>query len=261
MTRIATIAGIVWLEMLRRKDVYVLFILSTVILTTLVSLDVFGLGGLVRYVKDIGLLMAWVFGWVLAVTISSRELPREESRGTVFSLLAKPVSRFEVVTGKWLGAWTTVLAATLVFYALIAGVVLLKGGSFGVFTLAQGFVLHALVLAIVTATGILFSTRLTHDAAAALTYVLTGTSFLLLPKIPGYLASQAGVRSTLLLVLYHALPHFEVFDMRKRMVHDYGPLPPLPFTGIVLYGVLVVAVLLLLAWLAYRSKWFARGDL
>ena len=44
MTRILTLAWLVWLEMIRRKDIYVLLILLTAFLVTLMTLDLFGLG-------------------------------------------------------------------------------------------------------------------------------------------------------------------------------------------------------------------------
>ncbi len=112
MTRVWILARIVWLEMLRKKDIYVLFILLAALLVAMISLDVYGLGQVSGYVKEIGLLGAWILGWILAINTSVRQLPQEENRGTVFPLLAKPVSRFELVLGKWLGAWVVVCAAT-----------------------------------------------------------------------------------------------------------------------------------------------------
>jgi Cu-processing system permease protein len=259
MTRAGTIARVVWLNLLRRKDVYVLFILLGVLLVTLVSVNVFGLGRVAGYVKDIGLLTTWVFAWVLAVTVTARELPQEEARRTIFPLLAKPVTRAELIVGKWLGAWSAVSAATLAFYLLLALVALLMGGPFHPATLAQGFLLHAAALAVVCALALWFSARLNPDAAITLTFVLTGAAFLVVPRVPALLVRQAGTGGDALLLLYHVLPHFEVFDLRQRMVFDLGPLPPATFATVLLYGASLAALFLLLAWLAYRHKRFQRG--
>src|SRR3989339_2045007 len=115
MMRVLTIAHTVWLGIIRKKDIYVLLILLSTLLLALVSLNVFGLGGTVRYVKDLGLLAAWFFSWILAVNLSSRELPGEETNGTVFPLLAKPITRAELIAGKWLGTWTATTVATIGF--------------------------------------------------------------------------------------------------------------------------------------------------
>lgn len=261
MNRLLTIAQVVWLEMLRRKDVYVLFILLGATLALLVSLNVFGLGAVTGYVKDVGLLMVWVLGWVLAATVSSRELPQEETRRTIFPLLAKPVTRFDLVAGKWLGSWTVVCAAVLCFYVLIQVLVTAMGGRLSPAAMLQGYILHALALGLVCGIGLLFSTRMNHDAAATLTFVLTGASFLVAPRVPELLTKQQGIAGDALLVLYHALPHFELFDIRQRIVHDYGPVSAGTFVQIALYGLAVTSCLLLLSWMAYRRKHFSRGSM
>lgn len=261
MTRIRAVAAIVWLGMLRRKDMYVMLLLLGALLAVLVSLDIFGLGGAVGYVKDIGLLMAWVFSAILTVTVSTRELPQEEARGTVFPLLAKPISRFELIAGKWLGCWSIAAAATMAFYLLVATIVGSKGGGFDLTTLAQGFALHACALGILAGIGLLFSCRLNQDAAAALTYIAAAVSALVVPKVPQLAVAASGPAGWALTAVYHLMPHFELFDMRTRLVHDFGPVRWGTFCAAAAYGVCLTLAFVLLAWLAYRRKRFARGDM
>ena len=261
MKRSWTVSTIVWFEMLRRKDIYVLFIMLAALLVAMIALDVFGLGQVTGYVKDIGLLAAWLLGWILAVNTSIRQLPQEEMRGTIFPLLAKPVTRLELIVGKWLGAWVVVVTATLFFYLATWGIVALKGGAFNPLTLLQAFVLHVMALAVLVAIGIAVSTRLNADAAAATTYVLTGAAFAIVPNIPVLLTVTPGFRGTLLTGLYYLLPHFELFDLRRRLVHDWGPAGGFTMAGVVLYGVLLTVGFLLLAWIGYRRKRFSRGEM
>ncbi len=263
MTKVLCITRIVWLDMLRRKDVYVLLILLGALLTALVSLNIFGLGGLVVYVKDVGLLATWGFGWILAVHIACRCLPQEEQRGTIYALLAKPVTRLQLVVGKWLGAWSVTCAATLAFYALLTAMVVFQGGTAALdgAVLIQGVLLHGAVLAILCALGLLFSTRMHQDAAATLTYVLSFAAFIILPRMPGLMARASGWHGTLVSIVYHLLPHFEIFDMRKRMVHDWGAVNGATFLTVLLYGAVYTALLLAIAWLAFRKKRFSRENL
>lgn len=261
MRRTVVIAQTVWLQMLRRKDVYVLLILMGAMLVTLISVDMFGLGGAVRYVTETGLLLAWLFGWILSVNIAARELPTEESRGTLFPLLAKPVTRLHLVAGKWLGAWTAVAASLLGFYALVTLTVLARGRLLDLTALLQGYLLHAGAVGVIAAIAILFSTRLTHDAAASIAYVLTAASFLVVPRVPEFAARESGFYAHALLLFYNVLPHFEVLDMRKRIVHGYGPAPWSVFFLSLLYAALFVSLLLALSWLAYHRKRFTRGKL
>ncbi len=259
MLKIRTIAAAVWLEILRKKDLYVLLVLLSVLLITLVSLNIFGLGGMTRYIKDIGLLLAWIFGLVLAIHISSRELPQEETSGTIFPLLARPITHAEIIIGKWLGTWSIVVVATLCFYILVTGVTIGMGGAINVLATVQGFILHATLLGVISAIALAFSTRLNSDAAATLSFVICGVSFLVVPRIPNLPVHQQGFSGNALLFLYNILPHFEIFDMRKRIVHDYGPMPTTVCALVVLYGIVLIALTLFVAFLLYRKKRFSRG--
>jgi ABC-type transport system involved in multi-copper enzyme maturation permease subunit len=261
MIRIRTVAVCVWRELLRRKDIYVVLILGSVMLLTLVSLNIFGLGGMVRYVTDVGLTLSWVFGWVLAIHVTARELPQEEARGTIFPLLSRPITRGELIVGKWLGTWSSVAAATLVFYLLVCLLTVGLGGHLDAVSALQAYALHAVALGILSATALAFSTRFNSDAAAALTFTLTGAAFLVLPRVPALLVHQKGFSGGAMLALYHVLPHLELFDMRKRVVHEFGALPSGTWIGIMIYGLVWTALILLLAYLAYRKKRFSRGAL
>lgn len=261
MIRIWALAGLAWLEVARRKDIYVLFLLVASLLAGVVSLDIFGLGGMAGYVKDAGLMAAWILGWILAVGTAVRQLTQEEARGTVFVLLSKPVSRLEVVLGKWLGAWLMVTAVVGCFYLAVWLAAVLKGGAFDWVCIVQAFLLHGMAIGLVAAIGVAFSTRLGADAAATLTYLVTGAAFLILPRVPSFLVDDQGGSGVVMQVMYYLLPHFELFDLRRRMVHEWGPADWGVVTSLMLYGVLWIAAVLSLAWAGYRHRRFSRGSL
>lgn len=261
MMQILTLAALVWLEIIRRKDVYVLFILLLAFLVTLMALDLFGLSQAVTCLKEIGLLLTWIGSWILAVSISARELPQEERARTIFPLLAKPVNRVQLLLGKWLGAYLAAGVATFAFYALLTSVVMLRGGTFGAFTLFQAWLLHLGFLGIITALGLAFSTRCNADAASALTYVVTLAAWLLLPRVPDLVLKVPPVTQQALMALYYALPHLELFDLRRRLVYGWGPAPVAALLGTLAYGLLMAGVFLTLGALAYRKKRLSHGEL
>ena len=261
MTRVRTLAAVVWMETLRRKDLYVLLILLLALLAVLTSVNVFGLGAVARYMLDVGLLFAWLFSIVLATGVAARQLPHEEARGTIYPLLAKPILRSELLVGKWVGVWTAAAAATGMFYLAVLLAAAARGGTVQAGCLAQALALHLTGLGCVTALAIAFSTRMTSSAAAAMTYVVTGAAFLLGPRVPELLAHESGFHAAGLLFAYYALPHLELFDLRQRLVHDWGPVPWGTALGIIGYGAIWIALLLLAGWLAYRGKRFRRGYL
>lgn len=259
MTRILTTARIVWLEMIRRKDLYVLLILLLTMLFVLMSLNIFGLGSVVRYVKDIGLLFAWLFSIVLAVNSAARQLPQEESKRTIYPLLAKPIRRGELIVGKWLGSWSITAVSTTAFYVLVSLIVKLRGGNIEMMTLLQAWLLHLGALGMITGIGLMFSTRMTYGAAASLSYIFVAAAFLVVPRVPTLVVHEEGFAMAGLLVLYYAFPHFELLDMRQCLVHEWGAAPWSVIGVVLAYAAVWVLLLLLLTWLGYRKKAFKRG--
>ena len=247
--------------MVRRKELSVLLILLATLLAGLLSFDVFGLSQVTGYVKDMGLLAIWVLAWILAVNTSVRQLPQEEQRGTLFPLLAKPVSRLTLIIGKWLGVWTITCLSLLCFYLTVWLAVWIKGGAFHVATLLQAILLHAAALALISSLGLAFSTRLNRDAATVTTYLITAAAFLLLPRVPAMLVEAKGVTSYALFTVYYLFPHFELFDLRRRLVHDWGSVHGIVLAEILVYATLMTMVFLALAWLGYRKRRFSRGDI
>lgn len=261
MRQILTLASVVWIEMIRRKDLYVLLVMMAALLGWLVSFDVFGLTGVVGYIKDMGGLAVWILAWILAINTSVRQLPQELQQGTLFPLLAKPVSRLNLILGKWVGAWTLSCLALLCLILTLCMGVCIKGGRFDPMTLFQAVLLHAAALALICAIGIVLSTRMNRDAASVTTYVVTGAAFLILPKVPAMLVGAPPLTSTALYLVYYLFPHLELFDLRRRLVHDWGCIPWSTAAGLIAYAALMTLALLTLAWLGYRKRHFSRGDI
>lgn len=259
MSKIFTLAGVVWLEMLRRKDLSVLLILLASLLAGLLSFNVFGLSQVTGYVKDMGLLAVWILAWILAINTAVRQLPQEEQRGTLLPLLAKPVSRLTLILGKWMGAWTVTSLALVCFYMTVCLAVWIKGGRFHAATLGQALLLHTAALGLITAIALALSTRLNRDAASVITYLFTGASFLLLPRVPAILMETHSVAGFALTSIYYLFPHFELFDLRRRLVHDWGACSWLIVAELLVYAALMTGLFLALAWLGYRKRRFSRG--
>ncbi len=261
MSRIFIIAYISLLEMVRRKDAYVLLILILAMLIALSSLNIFGLGGLVVYVKEIGLLAIWIVSWFLTAVTAARQIPEEERNKTIFPLLAKPVTRIEFVLGKWFGAVFASLFATILFYIVLFLFVFFKGSAFSFLPTLQAIILHFWFLGLISALAILFSTKLNADAAITLTMIVSGAAYTLLPRVPDLLFTADGLQYDGLLVLFYLLPHFELFDFRRRMVYDSEPISWLNWLGIQGYAMIFIVLFLLLAWMVYKNKRFSRGSI
>ena len=77
MNNIFAVAGIVVKELYRRKDFYVLFILTIVICLIMASVNIFSDNQIIRYLKELCLLLIWVSSLVIAITTTARQIPAE----------------------------------------------------------------------------------------------------------------------------------------------------------------------------------------
>ncbi len=73
--RINAIAGVVIRELARRKDFYVLFILTAAVTLLAGSASFFNDDRIVRYLKELCLLFIWVSSLVIAITIAALQVP------------------------------------------------------------------------------------------------------------------------------------------------------------------------------------------
>src|SRR6478736_7349923 len=116
MNSIFAISGVVIKELYRRKDFYVLFVLTLLITLLVGAMRFFNDASIVRILKETCLWLIWISTIVIAVTTAARQIPAERENRTIFPLLAKPVTRADVIVGKFFGCWLACGAALLVFY-------------------------------------------------------------------------------------------------------------------------------------------------
>jgi ABC-type transport system involved in multi-copper enzyme maturation permease subunit len=97
MNAIFALANVVIKELYRRKDFYVLLFFTVVITLIMASANLFNEDKIVRFLKELCLLLIWISALVMAVGTAARQIPAERENRTIFPLLAKPVTRAHVV--------------------------------------------------------------------------------------------------------------------------------------------------------------------
>lgn len=254
------VARVVWMEFVRRKDFYVLGILLAATVAFLLSMDTFGVAGATRHVLDGGLTLSWIGSLILTLSAAARQLPMEEQRGTIYTVLSKPLSRASLLMGKWLGAWAAGAVATALFYAVTIAAAAGRGGGVDARTLVQAFTLHTVALAMAAAVALALSTRLSLGAALTVAWIIVLESWFFAARIPELAGERGGFQGSLMMFWYLATPQWALFDLRVRLTHGWGPAPGGAVGGVMLYGVGWTALFLILAWLAYHRRRFQRSD-
>jgi len=254
--QIRALAGLAVLELFRRKDLIVVFVLSAVILLPLTVLTPFGVAGASRYVNELALLLVWLFSLVIGLGVSARLFPPEFESRTIYPMLAKPVARGTIVVGKYLGALAASVSALVVFYLAYA---LLEGVRQGLWfppVLLQAFVLHVGFMAVVTALGLAGSLLLTPSANLTMCGLTVVGMLFFGQRLPALAAAQTLPGKAVLTLIHWFGPHVEFFDLRQRVVHEWPAIGWGVCAVALVYAAGYAALCLAVASVAFRKKRF-----
>src|SRR5438445_12247494 len=184
MRVIRSIALNVFRESVRDKVLYNLVFFAVLLIAVSYLLGQLTAGQDVKIIKYLGLAAMSVFGLFIAVFIGIGLVSKEVERRSIYSLLAKPVQRYHIVGGKYLGLILTLVVnvaiMTVALYAVLAymawGEVYTQLKGYDPVTMdpmmmkAVGLIL--VELAVVTAIALFFSTFSTPIMSAGFTFGL-----------------------------------------------------------------------------------------
>ncbi len=255
MNVITAIAGVVIKEMYRRKDFYVLFVLTVLITLVMGSMNFFNDSGIVRYLKEVCLWLIWIAAFVIAIGTTARQIPAERENRTIFPLLAKPVSRAQVLLGKFLGCWLACGLALLVFYIFFGAFAGLREHKWNVLSYFQGFWLQWAMLGIVTAF-VLFGSIVfaAPSSNGTISFILVLGILLLGGHLNKVALMQAEPARSIVYSVYYLIPHLEWYDIRDKIMFNQQLVSWGYCGGMTFYAALYSGFLLLAAWLAFRRK-------
>lgn len=242
------------LELFRRKDIIVVLILGAVLLLPLSSVSPFGLTGATIYFNELSLVMVWLFSIFISLGVSGRLFPYEFEKRTIYPLLAKPASRGVIIAGRYLGALLAALSALCIFYAAYIILCGLKQGVWFSEVLLQAFILHVGMLAVITALCMTGSLLMTPSANVTITLLVVFGMLFFGAKLPALANGESLFGKTVLYALYGLAPHFEFFDLRQRLIHEWPAVSWLVCAAVMAYAALYSAACLFIADLLLRRK-------
>ena len=255
MNTVLAIASITIKELYRRKDFYVLFVLSALITLMAGSASFFNDTSVVRYLKELCLLLIWVSALVIAVTTAARQIPAEREQRTIFPLLAKPVSRGQVIMGKFLGCWLATGLALVMFYAFLGVVNASRDHTWPLLHYFQAIWLQWMMLGVVIAMAILGSIVFAAPSSNSTILIVVVLGILLLGGHLGTVASGLGEPlGSVVYTIYFLLPHLEWFDVRDLVVHDRGLVAWWAIAAASGYAAVYIGLFQFAAWVLFRRK-------
>jgi len=252
--RIRAIAVNTFREAIRDRVLYSLIFFALLMIGSSALLGTLTIGEQVKVIKDLGLASISIFGLFIAIFVGIGLVYKEIERRTIYTIIAKPIQRYEFLVGKYLGLVLTLLVEVTVMALGFSIFVTLYEGFFDP-ALLKAILLTLFELMVVTAIAVLFSSFSTPALSGMFTlgcYVIGH----LTEDLRNFGAASNNIAAERLTqFLYYLLPNLENFNVRGKVVHQ------IPVSGeymafAILYGLLYLSLLLLVATMIFQSRDF-----
>jgi ABC-type transport system involved in multi-copper enzyme maturation permease subunit len=267
MSATAAIALNVFRESVRDKVLYNLVLFAIILMAASYLIGQLTAGQDVKIIKDLGLSATSLFGLFIAVLIGIGLVSKEVERRSVYSLLAKPIHRYQMVVGKYAGLVLTLIVNVAIMAAAQYAVLAYMGWGASPEiqrswdapaldpAILKAIVLILVELMVITAIALFFSTFSTPILSAAFTFgfFIVGHFSTDLRNFQQVVDSPAAAK--LARGLYWILPNLAQFDVKTQVVHAQPvPLGYLAVTSA--YAALYIAVLLVAAVVIFSRRDF-----
>jgi len=261
MDTILTIGLNTFREAVRNKVLYSLLAFALVVIVASMAFGALSVHEEARLTADLGLGGMSLFSVIIAVFVGVNLLYKELERKTIYSLIPKPIHRFQFVVGKYLGMVLTLAIQLVIMTAVLQVVLLVQQAGFGD-TLYKMVVLIFLEVLVVTAVAVLFSSFSTPFLSGLFTLGI----FLLGRSVPdirrvAHKLKRPGL-SPLLQVVAAVVPNLRHFyatgaDVAGEHISIHGAFPDWTYVAWASgYSLLYVVATLLIAILLFSRRDF-----
>jgi ABC-type transport system involved in multi-copper enzyme maturation permease subunit len=257
----------VFRESVRDKVLYNLVFFAILLIGASYLLGQLTAGQDVKIIKDLGLSATLLFGVFIAVFIGIGLVSKEVERRSIYSLMAKPIHRHQVVFGKYMGLTLTLAVNVAIMAAALYAVLAYMSWGVGADVqrawdapamdpaILKAIALIFVELMLVTAIALFFSTFSSPmlSAAFAFGFFIVGhfsTDLRNFDQVVDSAAAVAVARG-----LYWILPNLSAFDIKAQVVHAQPvPIGYMAFT--IGYAMLYIGVVLIIATLVFSRRDF-----
>ncbi|NEQ41373.1 MAG: ABC transporter permease [Okeania sp. SIO3I5] len=242
--RIIKIAKNVFWEAIRDRILYLIVFFALLMVVAVRLIPELSIGTEDKIILDLGLATIGILGLIVTVFIGTGLVNKEIEKRTVYVLLAKPLSRSELIVGKHIGL-SAVLVVLLAAMTLIYGLILsLSGIYYPIVSILVTVIFIFIQLSLLTAVAILFGVFTSSLLATLFTFgiYLMGNLSRDLVKL-GDLSDNPGIKK-LMMGLYVVLPDLSRLDLKNDAV--YGLLPSMA-TLVTNFGYALLYIMLVLS--------------
>lgn len=206
-------------------------------------------------IRGFGLAGIYIFGVVIAIFLGSSVLAKEIDERTLYLVLSKPVSRRDVLLGKFFGLLAAVTLTSAIMAVVYLVVVAYQGVGFDAGALLAVF-FQLLETSLIIAFSIAISMFATPLSAAIYSSIIVFVGHLLPAALQN--ARKEGFEGFFMWVLqalYYLFPNLEKFNIRDAVAHS-ATIAPLEVLFAVCYSALYTTLLLYLAHRVFKKTEF-----
>lgn len=250
--RMLAIARNTFRESVRDKVLYVLLFFAAVTIVGSKALGWISIGQDIKIIKDITLAATSVFGALIAIFVGASLIYKEIDKRTLYTILARPMDRWEFIIGKYLGLMALLAVVVGVMTGVSVGYILLMGGPIDAVYLLAALLIY-FKLMVVTALALLTSSLSSPILGAIIVFCFyvfghaTGVFKDLPPQFKDTVAEKV------LHFVYYVVPNLANFDIRAEAANSVA-VNPAYVAYVIAYGLGYSAILILLATIAFERK-------
>jgi ABC-type transport system involved in multi-copper enzyme maturation permease subunit len=250
--KVLAIAGVTLREALRRKLQVNLLVFALLLVLASLVVSSLTIGEMHRVASDLGLTAMELMGSLTAVFLGAGLVAGDVERRVVYPVVAKPVTRWQYLLGRYLGLAATLWLNLAVMATMLAALLSLESGSFAPVdgALLAAFAMMGVQLLVVAAVAVLFSSVTTTTLAAIFALAVT---------LAGHLSNDLrtltqGAGSAIGRVLWYLLPNLSALSLNEHVV--YRTAPPASAWLACLYALLYAAAALSVAAAVFERRDF-----
>lgn len=235
----------------------------------------------IMLVKSFGLGLMAMAGWLISLVMGVSLIPQEIERRTIYTILSKPVKRYEFIIGKFLGAMLTLGICVAFMGVVFIGVVMAKAhsasvaaasASTGISAMQAGVqkvqlfdinmiwsvVMIYLQFMVLSAVVLLFSVFLTPTVNffMGLGVYIIGVMASMTETLASNESSLNFLLKGFYKIIHMIIPNFDKFNITNTLLHPEAHITNvMKYTGeVALYGIFYTLLMMMLAIIIFEKK-------
>jgi ABC-type transport system involved in multi-copper enzyme maturation permease subunit len=248
-------------EAIRRKVLLVILLIGVLFIVVAPGLGILSARSETTVLRGFMLGVIQGVSAIIAVILTVYMIPNEIERRTIYTILSKPVQRWQFLVGKYLGSVFSLLLMMLMMSAVMAFVFYLQQASKNVGEIAdllKGPMMYFVQMSLLAAVGMFFSTFV----APLVNFFLTVGIFLLGTFFNPLFETLEQNQNTVPFVKMSAkvintfLPNFANYNIQNPIINPTQAIrnEGRYYLGLTVYGVVYIGILLILAILIFDRR-------